>query len=466
MRNKIIRSFLITFLFSFVIGFGILYGVIYQVFLEKQKDIQYDEIHLIQTIIEKDYDRVNQFLSDVDSRLTVISTDGKVIFDNQKPNLKENHLKRDEVQGAIQNGTDSVIRYSKTLGYELLYTAVYDKDSNIILRLATPFKGVGESAMVLLPAFFISFLVALTIVFVLSRKMTKSIIRPLDDISNTIRHTKIGNEPIVFDQYTYPELKSITSSLVSMNNQITLYLDQLEKEKIVRQEFFTNASHELKTPLTSIRGYSELLRSHTIRDEEQVNRCLDSILKESDHMTRLINDILTISKLETETESCPMMHVNMQKMANHIVDTMQVQAEKMDIVLQIHSPLIIVYANQSHMEAILYNLISNAIKYNRVGGTVNVVLEQNEEWLNLTVSDTGVGISKEDQERIFQRFYRVDRQRSKKIPGTGLGLSIVKHIVSFYKGKIDVVSEENQGTRITLRLPVAVKEVPSSETIL
>lgn len=462
MHKKIIRSFLITFMFSFVIGYGILYGVLYQVFLQEQKNVQFQDIELIQSMNESDYEQLGKYLASKDTRLTIISVDGQVRFDNMKSNIQENHIERQEVQEAIEHKKSSVIRHSNTIGDDLLYTAIYDKNEDVIIRLSTQFKGISQSAIVLVPAFFVSFLVALLIVWLLSRQMTKSIIQPLKDISTTIRNTDIGKEEICFHAYEYPELKEITDSLCSMSQEITSNYDQLEKERVVREEFFTNASHELKTPLTSIRGYSELLRAHAISDPEQVDRCLDSVLQESDHMIRLIGDILTISKLETQLENVPMQHMDLYDICHHVVDSLDIQAKEHEITLQVLCKHIPIYANRTHIEAILNNLITNAIKYNRKKGYVRLYVEEDQGWVICTVSDTGIGISKENQERIFQRFYRVDKQRSKKIAGTGLGLSIVKHIVQFYEGTISVHSKEDVGTKITIRLPIVVNEQPEN----
>ena len=247
-----------------------------------------------------------------------------------------------------------------------------------------------------------------------------------------------------------------------MSEENKKYLERLEKEKKVRQEFFSNASHELKTPLTSIRGYTELIRSHTIQDSAQIDTCLDCVLKESDHMTQLINDILTISKLETEEMQVTYLHIQVKKLLDSVVETLKPQIEAMHLNVYVNATEFTVFASLDHIKGIFYNLISNAIKYNKQNGRIDVVLKKNQKNMYFSVEDTGVGIAQEDQSRIFQRFYRVDKQRSKTIPGTGLGLSIVKHVVYYYQGKIHLTSKEDVGTKITVELPIIVKENPEN----
>ena len=295
-----------------------------------------------------------------------------------------------------------------------------------------------------------------------AKKMADEIVEPFQDITNTINSTNISEDVLTFNTYNYPELYKITNALTNMSKENKKYLERLEKEKKVRQEFFSNASHELKTPLTSIRGYTELIRSHTIQDSNQIDTCLDCVLKESDHMTQLINDILTISKLETEEMQVTYSHIQVKKLLDSIIETLRVQIEKMDLKVYVNATKFTVFASMDHIKGIFYNVISNAIKYNKVNGRIDIVLKKNQNNMYFSVEDTGIGIPNKDQNRIFQRFYRVDKQRSKTIPGTGLGLSIVKHVVYYYKGDIHLTSKEDVGTKITIELPIVVKEAPES----
>ncbi len=462
MRNKIIRSFLIILSLSFVIGFGILYGVLYYVSLNQQTSNLNDELSIIVQTNFEESQQIGEELFDKDTRLTMISSDGEVIYDNFDDSINENHLQREEIKEASKNGTGSSVRYSETMEQNYLYVAEYDAQEQTYVRLAMPFSGVSQSALMLLPSFFIAFVIAFFFVWLMSKRMADSILKPLQEISAVIRKADFGKEKIEFQNYSYSELQEITDALQTMNNQIAKNLENLEREKQIRQEFFTNASHELKTPLTSIRGYSELLRQHAITDPDQIDHCLDCVLKESDHMTKLINDILTISKLEAKDYVVQKSHIKLKDLLENVLNSLSVQAKAMNLDIDASCENVTVYTNLDHIQGILYNLISNAIKYNKPNGKIIIIIKERLDNILIKVMDTGIGISKEDQEKVFQRFYRVDKQRSKIVAGTGIGLAIVKHIVQFYNGSISLKSKENEGTSIEISLPIMVNEEPNN----
>lgn len=445
-----------------MIGFGILYGVLYDVSLNQQTSNLNDELSIIVQTNFEESQQIGEELFDKDTRLTMISSDGEVLYDNFDDSINENHLQREEIKEASKNGTGSSVRYSETMEQNYLYVAEYDAQEQTYVRLAMPFSGVSQSALMLLPSFFIAFVIAFFFVWLMSKRMADSILKPLQEISAVIRKADFGKEKIEFQNYSYSELQEITDALQTMNNQIAKNLENLEREKQIRQEFFTNASHELKTPLTSIRGYSELLRQHAITDPDQIDHCLDCVLKESDHMTKLINDILTISKLEAKDYVVQKSHIKLKDLLENVLNSLSVQAKAMNLDIDASCENVTVYANLDHIQGILYNLISNAIKYNKPNGKIIIIIKERLDNILIKVMDTGIGISKEDQEKVFQRFYRVDKQRSKIVAGTGIGLAIVKHIVQFYNGSISLKSKENEGTSIEISLPIMVNEEPNN----
>lgn len=445
-----------------MIGFGILYGVLYYVSLNQQTSNLNDELSIIVQTNFEESQQIGEELFDKDTRLTMISSDGEVLYDNFDDSINENHLQREEIKEASKNGTGSSVRYSETMEQNYLYVAEYDAQEQTYVRLAMPFSGVSQSALMLLPSFFIAFVIAFFFVWLMSKRMADSILKPLQEISAVIRKANFGKEKIEFQNYSYSELQEITDALQTMNNQIAKNLENLEREKQIRQEFFTNASHELKTPLTSIRGYSELLRQHAITDPDQIDHCLDCVLKESDHMTKLINDILTISKLEAKDYVVQKSHIKLKDLLENVLNSLSVQAKAMNLDIDASCENVTVYANLDHIQGILYNLISNAIKYNKPNGKIIIIIKERLDNILIKVMDTGIGISKEDQEKVFQRFYRVDKQRSKIVAGTGIGLAIVKHIVQFYNGSISLKSKENEGTSIEISLPIMVNEEPNN----
>jgi len=234
-----------------------------------------------------------------------------------------------------------------------------------------------------------------------------------------------------------------------------LFVDITESRTIasIRQEFFSNVSHELKTPMTAIKGYSELLEADMIQDKEMQKKVLHNIQKEIGHMTSLVNDILTISRLESKDVAVKKSKVAVNEVILDVIDGLDYQASERKMTIEYKENQIYYMADRQHIYQIVSNLISNAIKYNKDNGKVFVKVYQKLQAVYIEVEDTGIGIRKIDQQRVFERFYRCDKARSRKISGTGLGLSIVKHIVQYYKGTILLNSEVNKGTKIVVILP-------------
>ena len=217
----------------------------------------------------------------------------------------------------------------------------------------------------------------------------------------------------------------------------------------VRQEFTANVSHELKTPLTAILGYAELIGSG-MADQEDVAHFAGEIQRNSDRLLTLINDIIKLSELDENEQTFEMEPVNLYKAAKGCLDMMEMQAKKQDVTLRLEGEPCVITANKNLMDELLHNLCSNAIRYNNRGGSVTVVVRYDGPRVLLSVKDTGIGIPKEHQERVFERFYRVDKSRSKQSGGTGLGLAIVKHIVAQHEAEISLESEVGKGTEIRI----------------
>lgn len=228
--------------------------------------------------------------------------------------------------------------------------------------------------------------------------------------------------------------------------------DSKRAEKM-RSEFFSNVSHELKTPMTSIKGYSELLAQGFVADEKQRNMMIEKIGNEVNNMSRLINDILMLSRLENMDVKTEMMPIKMKGIVLEVLESYEALAKKNHITIHIDFKEVDYIGNHQQMFTLLSNLIGNAIKYNKENGDVWVDIQPEEGAIRLTVKDNGIGIPKADQSRIFERFYRVDKGRSRQLGGTGLGLAIVKHMVNSYKGTIHLTSELDIGTTIEVVLP-------------
>ena len=227
--------------------------------------------------------------------------------------------------------------------------------------------------------------------------------------------------------------------------------EKLEREKL-RREFSANVSHELKTPLTSISGFAEIIQDGYVK-EEDVRAFAGRIYKEAQRLITLVEDVIRISQLDEGEVPYEWTETDLYQTAKNVFGTLSEAAKKQDVHLYIEGDRVQLHTVPNILEEVLFNLCDNAIKYNKPGGNVCICLTENEESVCISVKDNGVGIPKEDQSRVFERFYRVDKSHSKEIGGTGLGLSIVKHGVSFLGGEVELESTPEQGTEITVSFP-------------
>lgn len=237
--------------------------------------------------------------------------------------------------------------------------------------------------------------------------------------------------------------------------------EEIQSEQI-RRDFSANVSHELKTPLTTIKGFGELLENGIFTKEEDVKKYGGMIYHESERLLYLINDIIRLSQIE-EQEHVLSDKIDLLKTAHDVEEILRHKADNREVTMTVEGEPVRIYGNQSYITELFLNLMDNAIKYNHEGGSLNVKVGIENGKAFAVFSDTGIGISDEHQSRVFERFYRVDKSRSKKIGGTGLGLSIVKHIVAYHSGEIQLESELEKGTTITVKLPFNVPETKQIE---
>lgn len=237
--------------------------------------------------------------------------------------------------------------------------------------------------------------------------------------------------------------------------------EEIQSEQI-RRDFSANVSHELKTPLTTIKGFGELLENGIFTKEEDVKKYGGMIYRESERLLYLINDIIRLSQIE-EQEHVLNDKIDLLKTAHDVEEILRHKADNREVTMTIEGEPVQIYGNQSYITELFLNLMDNAIKYNHEGGSLKVTVGIEDGKAFAVFSDTGIGISDEHQSRIFERFYRVDKSRSKKIGGTGLGLSIVKHIVAYHSGEISLESEPDKGTTITVKLPFNEPETQKIE---
>lgn len=465
MKRAVFLRFVGVLLFALLFSGAISCYVAGQHFLDSSIENMRYTIRTVDDALDYEADlqeqlvRIKTFSNDVNRRLTIINREGEVCADTDVSRIHdlENHGERKEVENAWKKGFGYESRYSETLNRNTLYVAEQSRYGDYVVRMSIPFNGWLDFASRLLPGFLLVFCLVFLISLVLASRFADSVSRPLGEISQQMLSQKGRFTEWEFKTYQYPELNIISETMEKVAKEIKDYTDRLEFEKKVRQEFFSNASHELKTPITSIRGFAELLEGGFVPEEEKRQEFLQRIIKETNHMTELINDILMISRLETKEAEPAFSQVRVSILLEDILKSLEPIAAENSVELIPECQPVIWYGSELHLREVFTNLISNGIKYNKPGGCVWVTVEAKPGELWIQVKDTGVGISDEDKGRVFERFYRVDKGRSRKQGGTGLGLSIVKHIVEFCNGTIELSTKVDEGSTFLVRLPIEVK---------
>ncbi len=368
-------------------------------------------------------------------RITLIDTDGRVLEDSEADAaLMENHGDRPEIKEAFSSGMGSIVRQSATLGENTYYYAVRLENGQV-LRVSRDADSIYRIMGSSLP--YLAGLTALLFIIccIFSYFLSENLIRPVRLIAENLDNIE--------QMQTYEELEPYIDAIKSQQR------DVLQNAKM-RQEFTANVSHELKTPLTAISGYSELIENDMASSEDEVRRFAKEIRSNANRLLTLINDVIRLSELDDDEAEDVLCAVDLGEAAQTCVDMLQISAEKHKVRLCFEGESVLIMSNRHMIDEVLYNLCDNAIRYNKEGGSVCVRVHSKGTEAHLTVEDTGIGIPVEHQERIFERFYRVDKGRSKSTGGTGLGLAIVKHILIRLGAEISLESEEGKGTRITV----------------
>ena len=375
-----------------------------------------------------------------DLRLTIIGSDGRVLYDNEADSVAMgNHSSRPEIREAMQDGEGEAVRNSETLSRSTFYYAIRLADGSI-LRLSKDARSIYSIFSQALPMMAGIFIVLLILCMVAAKVLTAKLIAPIEKLAENIGECT--------EMQTYEEL---TPFMVMIRKQH----EDIMKNARMRQEFSANVSHELKTPLTSISGYAELIETGMASEQDTV-RFAHGIHNSANRLLTLINDIIRLSELDGTEGEADTELLNLHEMAQNCVEMLSMSAEKHDVTIALSGTECYVTANRQMMEELLYNLCDNAIRYNNPGGSVDVQTYSREGHTNLVVKDTGIGISKEHQERIFERFYRVDKSRSKSTGGTGLGLAITKQLVDRMDGSIELKSKAGVGTTVIVKIPFKI----------
>ena len=429
MRKAILTKFIHLLFLALVLNTFIALVVTSSVLLKRSREDMHFALESVDRMldytgnVEEQLMDLSDLTNDNNSRYTLIRMDGTVVADTEvaQVNQMENHLERKEVKDALATGYGYSVRRSGTLGMQMAYAAIRSSDGKYILRLSACSTGLGEYILMLIPAAFLSFGIAFFASAMEAERFSQSITRPLQEISSEMVRMDDDYTRFQFEKCPYEEINVIADTTTRMSRNMKKYLERIEKEKQIRQEFFSNASHELKTPITS----------------------------------NLVDDILMISRLESRGAKADIVTIRTVELLEDSLSSIAAQAASRGITVHKECENFTIRADLRQMQELFNNLLTNAVKYNNEGGEIWVQVKHWGADMILTVRDTGVGIPAESQSRIFERFYRVDKGRSRKQGGTGLGLSIVKHIVNFYHGSVKVESEVGKGSTFTVKLQIA-----------
>ena len=419
-----------------VIGITIIYYSLFQkqvradlsVSAKLLKDTHYFES------VNIDIDEIDLSTDLNELRVTWIDEDGTVLYDNDaSAELLSNHNDRPEIQEAFDKGSGEAIRKSDTMNKTTFYYAVL-LDNGTVLRVATNAQSLWSVFMSAAPIIALIILLIIAICIFLSHMLTKQLLLPIEMMAENLEDSDYESP--------YKELDPLAEMLRSQ------HADILAAAK-ARQDFTANVSHELKTPLTAISGYAELLDGGMVGEEQQ-KHFYQEIRKNADRLLALINDIIRLSDLDRKGHELSFGVIDLFEVVKECMDELTVNAKQRNVNISLDGESCNVHGSKDMLKELVENLVQNAIRYNNAGGKVWVSVTKRDGRSVLTVKDNGIGIPASEQQRIFERFYRVDKSRSKATGGTGLGLAIVKHIVEIHDAKIELDSAPGVGTAISV----------------
>lgn len=397
-----------------------------------------EQLRVVETVVEAELNESGDtafITSNIDPniRITLISPSGKVIADNiEDASTLDNHANREEIIEAKKNGEATVTRNSDTQKEKVYYFAKQLDDGNI-LRVSSQATNIGNFFKDYIVYILICILAVIIAAVFVSFAITKSIIKPI---------RRLGQNLDDVDKFKFDdELQPLVNALLQQKRKQKM----LDKQK---KQFTANVSHELKTPLTSIAGYAELIETGMAK-EEDIKPFAGVIRKQALRLVSLSEDIIQLSQLEeSDDENMSFESVDLYNIANKCVEALTINALNKNVTLSLSGEQCYIRGKAQLVEEMVYNLLDNAIRYNKENGTVTVTVTPLSKGASVSVKDTGIGIPAKYQDRIFERFFRVDKSRSKATGGTGLGLAIVKHITQLHGADLKLESEEGKGTQI------------------
>ena len=546
MHNKIFRSSMLVTLLVLLSSIVLIMGILYDYFESQLINELKREAAYISIAIENEGIEYLDSIENENERITLIAPDGTVIADTvANADVLENHIDREEVKEAIQNGSGTSSRYSDTLTEKIIYYAVKINDGNI-LRISARHDTVITILFSLVQPIAIVVLIALLLSLWLCHRVSVKLVEPIntldlehpennetyDELTPFLK--KIAHQRKIIDKQLkdavqmQEEFKLITENMsegflvidremrilthntaamkllnmseaesenvLSVNRSkafrkmlervlsgvrnesetesdgkyyrfianpvldenhiigaVIVILDVTESvnSENLRREFTSNVSHELKTPLTSISGFAEIMKNGDTPNEMVIDFS-NSIYDEAQRLISLVSDIMKISELDEKTVVYEKETVDLYSLSLEVAERLRAEADKKNIKINVIGDTAEVIGVRKILDEMIYNLCDNAIKYNKENGIVDIIVSLADSKVKLIVRDTGIGIPTAQQSRVFERFYRVDKARSKSIGGTGLGLAIVKHGAIYHNAEIELESKENAGTLVSV----------------
>lgn len=550
MKQKIFKSMGVLIAVSLILSYVLITGVMYQqLFTIMEKEVEREAAYLNSAINISGIDYLNNDLvKDGNNRISLIDTDGTVLFDSKEDvNTLENHKDRPEFIQALSEGQGKKARFSKTLGQQTFYYAMR-LDNGMVIRVANTTESVFSMIAENIPILLLLAMLVLIIAMMIARWQTRNIILPINNLNlekplendvyeeltpfvhrienqnrqiqeqwnnqnkkqeelnaitenmrealiiinkrsvilsmnkaalellnvsrkeciekhilnlsrnsefqNTVE-SAISGKPadtiMVINNKYYKVMANPVYLENSLNGCVVLMLDVTEKQRAeqMRKEFSANVSHELKTPLMSISGYAEIMKNGLVKSEDIIEFS-GRIYSEATRLSSLVEDIIKLSRLDEDSKKPEFEEVNLLMLAEDIKERLLSQAAKKNVELRVIGENVKIKGVRQILDEMLYNLLDNAIKYNEDNGKAGISVIKENENIVVSIWDTGIGIPKEHQDRIFERFYRVDQSHSRETGGTGLGLSIVKHAALYHNAEIKIDSEMSRGTKIII----------------
>jgi len=403
--------------------------------------------------------KTRRLADELDLRITVVDRQGKVLADSETdPSLMGNHSDRLEIIEAIEKGFGQSTHFSDTLNYDMKYVAMrVDHGESIlgVVRFALPLSQVQLEIRLIYRVVLFGAIAAVMIALMVAYFVSRSITLPVRQMKETAQRIAKGDFSRRVKVRSRDEFGQLAKSLNTMADELQQKIESLKQMNRIRTDFVANVSHELKTPLTLIKGYIETLQDKAMDDKDKARKFIAIIKEHSDRLGHIIDDLLSLSELELSKDCLYQTEFDLKELVHEISLGFEraLAEKKQTLTMNVQGGDLRINADRDKIEQVFVNLIDNAIKYTKESGRIELSLLEQDQAVSVTVQDSGIGIPKEHLDRVFERFYRVDKARSRELGGTGLGLGIAKHIVLVHKGKITIESELNKGTKVSVTLP-------------